>query len=136
MSGSVTGTWNGTYSYPDEEGLEPCHFTARLVQTGRRFFGSITEEVDDDLAMVPLQAAFVDGAVHDTAVSFVKTYDGGGGWAHSVTYDGRLSSEGDEIHGEWRIIEDGQVFAGTFIMLRRTKAAEETRTMTASARIG
>lgn len=132
MPESITGTWNGTYSYPDEMGWEPCYFTARLVQTGANFLGSITEEVADDLAMLTRQAAFVEGTVRDFAVSFVKTYDGGGGWLHSVTYDGQLSEQGDEIHGEWRIIEDGQIFAGAFIMLRRAKAAQEAQTVAES----
>ncbi|MDC7682178.1 hypothetical protein PQU92_02755 [Asticcacaulis sp. BYS171W] len=121
---SLTGTWYGTYSYPDDWGQPPCLFTARLVQTGVGFFGSITETVEAELALQPNIGAYVEGNLHGVRVSFVKTYDGSGGWGHSVMYDGELSHDHTEITGAWSLFESGQRFSSSFIMVRRTRGAE------------
>ncbi|UDF02487.1 hypothetical protein [Asticcacaulis sp. AND118] len=122
---TITGTWGGTYSYPSDWRMEPCDFTARLIQTGSSFFGSMTETVSDDVAFLTDQGAFVEGSRHGSSISFVKTYDGSGDWSHSVMYEGHLSDDGNEIAGIWTIIEDGHRASSGFVMTRRKRAALE-----------
>jgi hypothetical protein len=110
-SDSLTGVWQGRYSYGEGDG---CAFVATLMEFGP-FLSGTTHEQNDTGHGASEQFAMVDGARNGRIVRFTKTYDGAGGWSHSVAYEGRLTGDGTEIEGHWTIGADA---AGTFLMLR------------------
>jgi hypothetical protein len=109
---SIDGAWNGLYFYPGYP--EPVRFVALLIDVGSRFSGSIHEYEGIVSQKRILLHATVDGRRNATSVSFLKTYDGTGGWKHSVGYDGTLNADATEIEGQWYV--DGA--RGRFIMVR------------------
>lgn len=117
-SSNLTGVWQGLYSY---EALGSVYFVATLIESGAWLSGS-THESEVGISGAPLTLfAVLEGGRVDRSVRFVKTYDGTGGWAHSVTYDGTLSSDATEIEGRWAI---GQEASGRFLMIRLAGATE------------
>lgn len=110
---SLTGLWHGFFNYP--KALDPGFFEAMLVETGEWLGGSISE-----LGTVGPEAgvtlfAVVSGRRRGFDVTFLKSYDGSGGYDHSVAYEGRLSADGLEIEGRWSIWGS---WSGTFLMVR------------------
>ncbi|CAN5321626.1 hypothetical protein BH11PSE2_BH11PSE2_01060 [soil metagenome] len=125
---NLTGVWQGLYTYPwgDEEG-----FVATLIHTGGTISGSTHEKDGLGMATSPVLYALVEGHCEAEMVTFRKTYDGTGGWTHSVFYDGALSSDGAEIEGRWHIPGDSD---GRFLMIRQTGRDEAvTRKTTVTA---
>jgi hypothetical protein len=59
--------------------------------------------------------AVVSGRRRGFDVTFLKSYDGTGGYDHSVAYEGRLSPDGMEIEGRWSIWGS---WSGTFLMIQ------------------
>jgi hypothetical protein len=106
------GAWNGLYSYPDRP--EPVTFVALLIDVGSQLSGSIHEYEGIISEQRILLHANLDGRRDGSAVSFLKVYDGTGGWAHSVEYDGALNGDATEIAGHWYV--DG--VSGRFVMTR------------------
>jgi hypothetical protein len=117
-SANIGGAWHGLYFYPGHP--EPVSYVALLIDVGTQFSGSIHEYEGVISEKRILLHAAVDGRRNGTGVSFLKTYDGTGGWKHSVGYDGTLNADATEIAGQWYI--DGH--SGRFIMTR-AGAAEE-----------
>lgn len=117
---SLTGVWNGVYSYPDD--MEPGEFTATLLQFGQTVSGSIHEPDLWDCSDTGLLFAEVSGRREGSRIEFAKTYDGAGGWSHTVLYAGELSPDGLEIEGVWDI--PGHV-AGRFLMMRAGREAAQ-----------
>lgn len=116
---SLTGIWNGLYSYPKH--LEPVFFVATLIAHGGRFSGT-THEAPIGRNGAPLTLfAIIDGELAGHQVNFKKTYDGSGGWSHSVMYSGDLSADRNEIEGEWTFPSQ---WSGRFLMIRGTGADE------------
>jgi hypothetical protein len=116
---SLTGVWHGLYSYPVYR--EPVYFVATLIDSGSFLSGSIHEsEVGETGAPLTLFAA-VEGTRAGSTVSFIKTYDGSGGWDHDVVYEGVLNADRTEIEGTWRI---GVKAVGKFLMIRSRGATE------------
>lgn len=116
---SLTGRWHGVYSYPAEP--MPVYFVADLIQTGDSLSGS-TEEAEKGQFGEPLTlTAHLSGTRAGMAVTFTKTYDGTGGWSHSVEYGGALSADGLEIDGRWAV---PGVWSGSFLMIRAEGASE------------
>lgn len=108
----LSGAWNGQYFYPGEP--EGVTFVALLIDVGGRFSGSIHEYEGIVSERRILLYATVDGRHEGSRVSFLKTYDGTGGWKHTVGYDGSLNADATEIAGQWYI--DG--IRGRFVMTR------------------
>lgn len=71
----------------------------------------------------------VIGTTSRDRVSFVKAYEDGSEDFDEVLYAGRISEDGDEIEGEWRIPRDG---SGWFMMVRQRGAVDEVERMTAT----
>ena len=92
---SLTGLWNGLFSYPHL--FEPTSFVAILIEQGARFSGTTHEPCTRGPNLGGLLYATIEGHRDGAGVFFIKTYDGTGGWTHSVTYEGRLNSDGTEI---------------------------------------
>ena len=126
---NLGGAWNGAYYYPVYP--EPVTFVALLIDAGSRFSGSIHEYEGIVSERRILLYATVDGRRTGSRVSFLKTYDGTGGWKHNVGYDGVLNDDATEIEGEWYV--DGE--RGRFIMTR-AGAAEEAELRKALEPVG
>ena len=110
---SLTGVWQGLYSYPGVG--EPTPFTATLIQFGDGFGGSTHEAAVIGRRRRGTLCAVVDGQRNGQRVQFTKTYDGSAGWDHCVEYDGAMSADGVEIEGTWKV-RGG--LSGRFLMTR------------------
>ena len=110
---SLTGVWNGQFSYSDA--LQPGEFTATLLDFGGVLSGAIHEPDQWARAEGGLLYAEVSGRRVGSTVEFAKTYDGAGGWTHTVNYSGELSADGLEIEGGWDIPGE---WSGRFLMIR------------------
>ena len=114
---NLTGVWDGLYTYPYRLGQE--HYTAVLFDHRGAVTGTIHETVTRFVPGPVDMNAGVSGTREGGAVEFVKTYDGTGGWRHSVVYSGRFR-DGDEIEGVWRVDD----VSGSFLMLRARQPAK------------
>jgi hypothetical protein len=88
---NLGGAWNGLYFYPGYP--EPVSFVALLIDVGSHFSGSIHEYEGIISEQRILLYASVDGEREGSQVSFLKTYDGMGGWKHTVRYEGALNCD-------------------------------------------
>ncbi len=125
---SLTGLWNGLYSYPAR--LRPVFFAATLISHGSGFSGSVDEAAESVLGAPLSVRASLSGQASGSGVRFTKLYDGTGGWRHAVLYAGRLSADRTEIEGTWVVPGD---WNGRFLMMRGERA-EEARLRRAFAR--
>ena len=113
----LTGIWNGLYSYPDGRSVT---FVATLIDGGSTLTGSTHEPcVGGDCPAGTLFATLM-GRRHGSAVSFRKTYEGGGPRFRAVDYAGTLNADATEIEGRWTI---PGVWSGKFLMIRPLRAA-------------
>ena len=108
----LSGAWSGAYFYSGYP--ESVSFVALLIDAGTQLSGSIHEYEGVISERRILLHATVDGRHNGSTVSFLKTYDGTGGWKHSVGYDGSVNGDASEIEGQWYV--DGH--SGRFIMIR------------------
>jgi hypothetical protein len=113
-SRSLTGVWQGIYDYPRGAG-PTTPFTATLIEAGQSLSGSVHEQCL--MHGSPNQTLFATllGARRDSAVSFVKTYDGSNPAYTTVVYDGTLNEEATEIEGRWTVPRN---WSGKFLMIR------------------
>ena len=110
---SLTGVWQGLYSYPGRGGSVP--FVATLIEAGSSISGT-THEICATLESARQTLyAMVSGSRAGASVVFDKTYDGTAGWVHRVDYEGALNGDATEIEGRWSI--DG-ILQGRFMMIR------------------
>jgi hypothetical protein len=115
---SLTGVWQGMYSYP---GIgEPTPFTATLIQMGSSLSGSTHETTRVGRWRRATLCAIVDGVRSGSSVTFTKTYDGSAGWKHTVSYEGVVDADGTEIEGQWKV-RGGM--RGRFLMIRQAGKA-------------
>ena len=116
---NLTGVWHGLYTYPGQH--QPVYFVATLIDSGGQLSGMTHEsEIGEFGAPLTLYAA-ISGARHKMSVSFIKSYDGSGGWDHRVAYEGTINSECTEIEGRWSI---GIEATGKFLMIRSRGVTE------------
>jgi hypothetical protein len=116
---NLTGVWHGLYTYPGQQ--QPVYFVATLIDSGGHISGMTHEsEIGEFGAPLTLYAA-ISGARQGNSVSFIKAYDGSGGWDHSVAYEGVLNGECTEIDGRWSI---GSKATGKFLMIRSRGVTE------------
>lgn len=117
-SSDLTGVWHGLYTYRE---LGSVYFVATMIESGAWLTGS-THESEIGVSGAPLTLfAGLEGVKAGRRVRFVKTYDGTGGWSHSVAYEGMLSEDASEIEGLWTI---GSEASGRFLMIRSAGANE------------
>jgi hypothetical protein len=120
---SLTGVWHGLYSY--DVAMAPVYFVATLMSGQGWISGTSHEAANEIVGQALTLFAALEGSLEGTKVAFVKTYDGTGGWSHSVPYSGTLSPDATEIEGTWQIIETGYMpFTGRFLMIRSNGASE------------
>ena len=109
----MSAEWAGAYGY--EDGRAAVFFSLDVSQNGRTIKGYIKEvqtfgSQTGDNSLRANIAGTIDGHV----VKFTKTYDGSGGQSHSVSYNGTLVRDGDQLFmfGTWHIGSDvGSWFA-------------------------
>ena len=118
LSKSLTGVWNGLYSYPAL--MEPVSFVATLIDAGASLSGTTHESCEVRPGVTDALFAAIDGARSGFSVDFTKHYDGSGGWDHVVFYDGTLSADGTEIEGRWQV---PGAMTGKFLMIRNVAKA-------------
>jgi hypothetical protein len=119
-SRSLTGVWNGLYSYPHS--LPPVSFTAILIESGASFSGT-THEPGKSVGVSGVAYATLEGQRTGSSITFAKTYDGGGA-SHAVLYDGRINENVTEIEGRWRVPGN---WSGKFLMIRAGGKDEAVR---------
>jgi hypothetical protein len=122
---NVSGTWVGSYEYPAGDYRGPVEFSVTLVQAGNKLFGlsrepntfgtsSLSSSSTESTA--PWLHAYLSGTIDRDAgtVTLAKTYDGTGGYAHSVEYSGSVGGSGKSMTGTWDI----SGFSGGFSLSR------------------
>jgi hypothetical protein len=120
---SLTGVWHGLYSY--DVAMDPVYFVATLMCGASWISGTSHEAAHGEEGLPLTLFASLVGNHADTQIEFTKTYDGTGGWSHSVAYSGTLSPDAAEIEGTWATPdENGQMFTGRFLMIRSSGASE------------
>ena len=100
--GDLSGTWQGLFSYTD--GREPVAFVAVLIDAAGSLGGTTHERCGE--APGGYLYATLSGRRAGSTVTLVKTYDGTGGWEHSVGYDGTINEDGTEITGQWQVHDE------------------------------
>jgi hypothetical protein len=117
---SLTGIWNGLYSYPDGRSTS---FVATLIEVGGTLCGTTHEPSTRPSSPGATLFANLTGSRRGSAVTFTKTYD-----AHDlihrspILYEGALNADATEIEGRWTIVS---VWSGKFLMIR--SAGEEVK---------
>ena len=110
---SLTGVWQGLYSYP--VAVPPVSFTATLIDVAGSFSGTTHEKGPGGGTLLATLAGRRDGG----AVNFRKTYVGGPRGYGEVAYEGTLASDGTEIEGRWTLPNG---WSGKFLMTRPSPA--------------
>src|ERR1700678_31898 len=121
---NLTGVWHGTYSYATDR--VPMSFVATLIETGSTVSGTTHEPCAFGGSPNEILYATLSGSRQDSAVAFVKTYDGANPHYGTVVYEGTLSRDGTEIEGRWMVPGN---WSGKFLMIRsagRTEAVVRT----------
>src|SRR5262245_38248074 len=125
-SRSLTGVWNGLYSYASGRSVS---FVATLIDSGSVISGATHEP--NVLCTTPCSTltALLSGGRRHSAIAFLKTYDEVGSRQHyyPVSYEGVLNGDATEIEGRWRI---GDGTSGKFLMIRsegKAVAAEQKK---------
>ena len=112
----LSGTWQGLYSYNDSR--EPVAFVAVVIDAAGSLGGTTHERCAAGEAPGGYLYATLSGQRAGSTVTFVKTYDGTGGWEHSVGYDGTINEDGTEITGQWQVHDEWGAWTGPFLMMR------------------
>src|SRR5262245_40521278 len=110
-SRSLTGVWQGIYSYP-VGGLPTVAFTATLIDAGTSLSGSVHEHCMMNGETLLFS---VSGSRHGSAVSFVKPFLGNSRHYGTILYEGTVNDDATEIEGRWTIPGD---WSGRFLMVR------------------
>ena len=110
---NLTGVWHGIYSYPVARA--PVSFVATLIETASAVSGTTHEPCAIGGSPNEILYATLLGSRQDSAIAFVKTYDGANPHYGTVAYEGTLSPDETEIEGRW--IVPGN-WSGKFLMIR------------------
>jgi hypothetical protein len=109
----------GIYSYATDRA--PVSFVATLIETGSAVSGTTHEPCAIGGSPSEILYATVSGSRQDSAVAFVKTYNGANPHYGTVAYEGTLSRDGTEIEGRW--MAPGN-WSGKFLMIRSAGKTE------------
>jgi hypothetical protein len=115
---NLTGVWHGLYTYPDGISVS---FVATLIEAGRSVTGSVHEPCTVGGSPNETISATLSGSRSDSAVRFLKTYEGTNPHYGSVHYEGTLNHDGTEVEGRWTVPRN---WSGKFLMIRSGGAAE------------
>lgn len=89
------------------------------MESGGRLTGTIHESMNHNGRAATQENAIIEGLHHESAISFIKTYDGSGVQSHSVVYSGNVNATRDEIEGMWTIAVERRNLTGRFLMIRK-----------------
>jgi hypothetical protein len=110
---SLTGIWNGLYTYPDGRSTS---FVATLIEAGGTLCGTTHEPSTQPSSPGATLFANLTGSRRGSAVTFTKTYDSPDLMHRSpILYVGALNADTTEIEGRWTI---ASVWSGKFLMIR------------------
>jgi hypothetical protein len=116
---SLTGVWNGIYSYPSRYG--PVSFVAILIEAGSSVSGTTHEPCVRGNCPSDTLYATLTGSRQGSVVAFAKVCEGGSPhYDRAIEYQGTLSADGTEIEGRWSIPGD---WSGQFLMIRSSGTA-------------
>ena len=125
---SLTGVWDGAYSYPHPHAaMPPTLFKATLFETVGVLGGAIQEVAEMGSRVGETISATLQGQRAGGQVGFIKSYESMEAEAQyegEVIYDGLLSEDGLEISGTWEI---ASVWSGSFLMIRAGRKATSAR---------
>ena len=124
-SESLTGVWEGLYSYPADL-QSPTAFTATLLESGDSVTGTVHEIGQAGIDHGQRLHALLDGRRLGQLVVLIKTYDVDpeSDYSSKVIYEGAVSDDGQEIEGRWTI---HGVWSGKFLMVRPGRKAAAAR---------
>jgi hypothetical protein len=113
-SRSLTGVWQGIYSYP-VSWMPAVSFTATLIEAGAFLTGSVHEPCT--IPGLPNETLFfsLSGSRHGAAVDFAKTFQGTSPYYGTILYEGSVNVDATEIEGTWTIPGE---WSGRFLMTR------------------
>ena len=116
--------WKGVFHYP--YWLPPNQFDAEIRDHNGALTGETFETSDAGLSKGSRLVALLVGSRNGSRISFTKQYDELSEERGSVSYEGWLNHDGNEISGTWSIVG---AWAGTFLMIRgpSTRNSEERR---------
>jgi hypothetical protein len=117
---SLSGAWSGAYRYPRDMQPEVV-FNAQIEEVGGGFTGFLQEPNMHGYTPGNVVSSNIEGVRTGHAVEFTKFYDGSGGMAHAVRYEGRADANLTRIDGKWSI---PGTWSGTFFMVRDDDGAE------------
>ncbi len=117
---SLTGVWHGQYSYPSAA-IAPVAFVATLIDSAGALSGSTHETAEMITGGKETLYGAIEGKRSGRTVRFVKTYIPADEAWGDILYEGTLSPGGDEIEGEWVILDH---LSGRFLMIRQRGAAQ------------
>lgn len=116
----LTGVWEGMYSYP--RSYRPTAFTAVMMDSTSAISGTIHERCNNGSLAGRRLNATLTGERKGRTVRFLKVYlSDSGEDLPPIAYEGTLSSDGEEIEGQWTI--PGQ-WSGRFLMIRTSRRTE------------
>jgi hypothetical protein len=125
---SLTGVWDGAYSYPHPDAvMPPSLFKATLFETVGVLGGAIHEVAEMGSRVGETICATLQGQRAGRQVSFIKSYEEmepEAEYEGDVIYEGVLSEDGLEISGTWEI---AGVWSGSFLMVRAGRKATSAR---------
>jgi hypothetical protein len=117
---SLTGIWNGLYTYPDGRSTS---FVATLIEASGTLCGTTHEPSTLPSSPGVTLIANLTGSRRGSCVTFTKTYDAPDLMHRSpILYEGVLNADATEIEGRWTIVS---VWSGKFLMIR--SAGEEVK---------
>ena len=105
----LSGLWSGSYGYPPGTG-PVTGFTCLLLDNDGELSGSTSERSESG----GRERAVVQGRRAGHSVTFLKTYDGAGAYAHCVAYAGELDGDATTLIGRWKL----ERWTGPFVMSR------------------
>jgi hypothetical protein len=117
---SLSGSWSGAYRFPNDARPEVV-FNVQIDEVEGAFLGSLQEPNVYGRASGSVVTADIEGVRTGQSVTFTKFYDGSGGMAHAVRYEGTADANLSRVDGKWSIPRD---WSGTFFMVRDDGAAE------------
>lgn len=110
----MTGQWVGVFGYPID--VPDIAFQANLVDDNGQIAGEVNETERGELL-----SARLSGARSGSTVTFLKLYDIADEEYDDVSYEGTLSSDGQQLSGTWSIPDH---WSGEFVMTRNNRSAK------------
>ena len=117
---SLSGSWSGAYRFPNDVRPEVV-FNVQIDEVEGAFLGALQEPNVYGLTSGSVITSDIEGVRTGQSVAFTKFYNGSGGMAHAVRYEGAADANLTRIDGKWSIPRD---WSGTFFMVRDDGAAE------------